>query len=230
MHWMRVFLNSAIGKKVIMSLTGLFLITFLIVHLIGNLQLLKNDGGEAFNTYAHFMVTNPLIKTISYGLYFFILLHALLGIAIWVSNRQAKGGKYAVERSRQVTWASKNMALLGLLILAFIAIHMGDFWFKMKFTDQLAMVTYEGYPFEVKDLYGRVSQAFQQSWIVAVYVTGMAVLSLHLWHGFQSAFQTLGINHSKYTPAIKLIGKLYAILIPLGFAMIPVLYYFTIVK
>ena len=79
-----------------MSLTGLFLIVFLIIHLLGNLQLLANDGGESFNSYAYFMTTNPVIKTVSYGLYFFILLHAFLGIVIWWKNKAAKGSSYAV--------------------------------------------------------------------------------------------------------------------------------------
>lgn len=224
MQWLVQFFSSGIGKKVLMSLTGLFLILFLVIHLIGNLQLLKDDGGMAFNLYAKFMVSNPLIKTISYGLYFFIILHAVLGIIITRYNKISKGGRYAVQNSPKTTWASKNMGLLGLLILAFIFLHMGDFWYKMKFTDQLAMATYDGVT--VKDLYQRVSVAYQQTWIVAAYIIGLIVLAFHLWHGFQSAFQTLGLNHKKYTPAIQGIGKLYAILIPAAFAIIPLYHYF----
>lgn len=207
-----------------MSLTGLFLILFLIIHLIGNLQLLKSDGGQAFNVYADFMVSNPLIKTISYGLYFFILLHALLGIIIARFNASTKGQKYAVQKSPETTWASKNMALLGILILAFIFLHMGDFWYKMKFTDQLSMVEYDGKT--VKDLYGRVALAYQELWIVVAYLIGLIALAFHLWHGFQSAFQTLGLNHRKYTPTIKSLGKLYAVIIPAAYAIIPIYYYF----
>jgi len=226
MNWIVKFFDSGIGKKFLMSLTGIFLILFLIIHLVGNLQLLKADDGEAFNTYAHFMTTNPLIKFVSYGLYFFIILHAVLGFVIAFRNKVAKGIGYAVGNSRDVTWASKNMALLGSLILAFLLIHMGDFWFKMKFTEQLDMVNYENYPHAVKDLYNRVSVAFSQPWIVVFYLAGMLVLSFHLWHGFQSAFQTLGIQHLKYTPIIHAIGKLYSILIPAAFALIPVYFYF----
>lgn len=225
MNWIVTFFSSSIGKKLLMSLTGLFLILFLVVHLIGNLQLLKDDGGEAFNTYAYMMTTNPLIKIIAYGNYFFIILHVFVGLSITLYNRKAKGQKYAVSNSNKTTWASKNMALLGTLILAFILIHMGDFWFKMKFTDELAMVSYEGFP-AVKDLYTRVSTAFGQLWIVVVYLIGLLVLSFHLWHGFQSAFQTLGLNHKKYTPLIKAVGHAYALLIPLGFAIIPIWYFF----
>jgi len=226
MQWITTFFSSSIGRKLIMSLTGLFLILFLVIHLIGNLQLIKNDGGEAFNTYAAFMVGNPLIKTVSIGLYFFIILHAILGLFIWKQNKDAKGSGYAVQNSQKTSWASKNMALLGTLILAFLFIHMGDFWYKMKFTDQLPLVNYEGLDEPVRDLYSRVSFAFSELWIVIVYVIGMLVLSFHLWHGFQSAFQTIGWNHKKYTPIIKGLGKIYSIAIPFGFIIIPIYHYF----
>jgi len=153
MKWLINFFTSSIGRKLIMSLTGLFLILFLVVHLAGNLQLLKNDGGASFNEYAYFMTSNPLIKFIGLGNYFFILLHAIMGLLLWSKNKSAKGSKYAVRSNAKVSWASKNMALLGTLILAFIFIHMGDFWYKMKFTDQLALVSIEGLDHQVKDLY-----------------------------------------------------------------------------
>lgn len=229
MNWLSNFLTSSIGRKLIMSLTGLFLIVFLIVHLLGNLQLLANDGGESFNSYAYFMTTNPLIKTVSYGLYLFIILHAYLGIVIWFKNRAAKGSSYAVSSDAKVTWASKSMALLGTLVLAFILIHMGDFWFKMKFTDQLAMVSVNGMDAQVKDLYSQVAYTFANPFMVGAYIIGLIALAFHLWHGFQSAFQTLGINHSKYTPIIKTVGKLYSVIIPIAYAIIP-LYYFFVLK
>ncbi len=225
MKWLVTFFGSGIGKKLLMSLTGLFLILFLVVHLIGNLQLLNDDGGMSFNVYARFMTTNPLIKTIGYGNYFFIILHAFVGLSLAIYNKGAKGQKYAVSNSNKTSWASKNMALLGTLILAFIFIHMGDFWLKMKM-GQLPLISYPGIDGEMKDLYFRVSEAFKNPLLVGSYVIGMVILSFHLLHGFQSAFQTLGINHRKYTPAIKAIGVAYAILIPLGFAIIPFWYFF----
>lgn len=230
MKWLINFLTSSIGRKLIMSLTGLFLIIFLIVHLLGNFQLLANDGGESFNGYAYFMTTNPVIKFTSYGLYFFILLHTFLGISIWLKNRAAKGSSYAVSSNAKVTWASKNMALLGTLILAFILIHMGDFWYKMKFTEQLAMVSVSGMEAQVKDLYSQVKVTFSNPWMVAAYVVGLLTLAFHLWHGFQSAFQTLGLNHKKYTPIIQFLGKLYAVAIPLAYAAIPLYYFFVLNK
>jgi len=225
MRWLLTFFGTGIGKKLIMGLTGLFLIIFLVVHLAGNLQLLRDDNGMAFNIYARFMTTNPLITFTSYGLYFFILLHAFLGIAIALQNKTAKGNTYAVNNPASGTsWASRNMALLGTFILAFLLIHMGDFWLKMKL-DQLPYVSYPGESGEFKDLYSRTAEAFSNLYIVAAYIAGMIVLAFHLWHGFQSAFQTLGLNHPKYSPFIKGLGKWFSILVPLGFAIIPIWYY-----
>ncbi len=230
MKWIINLLTSSIGQKLVMSLTGLFLISFVIVHLIGNLQLLVDDGGYAFNTYAYFMTNNPLIKTISLGLYFFILLHAVQGLLIYFTNKKKSGGKsaskYAVRTYENGSWASKNMALLGTLILFFLCVHMGDFWYKMKFTDDLAMVTYDGYDQPIKDLYTRVSVAFQELWIVAVYLVGLFALAFHLMHGFSSAFQTLGLRHKKYTPLINGIGITLSVIIPLAYAVIPIWSYF----
>ncbi len=223
MRWLIDFFYSSIGRKIIMSLTGLFLIIFLAVHLAGNLQLLKGDEGLAFNEYTYFMTHNPLIKTVSYGLYAFILLHTFVGVGLWIRNRRAKGKANAVSTSANSSWASKNMALLGTLIFAFILIHMGDFWWKMKF-GSVPMVMIEGQ--EYKDLYTPVMNTFDSPLLVGAYIVGMIVLAFHLWHGFQSAFQTLGINHHKYTPIIEAIGKIYAIVIPLGFAIIPIYMYF----
>ena len=226
MNWILKFLKSSIGQKLIMSLTGLFLILFLVVHLGGNLQLLKDDGGEAFNIYAYYMTHNPLIKVISYGLYFFIVLHAIQGIVLWAYNKKARGSqKYAVKSASTTTWASRSMGLLGSLILIFIFIHMGDFWFAMK-ADKLPMVAYDDMDVKVADLYYKVNLSFQQLWIVAFYVLAMIGLAFHLSHGFQSAFQTLGINHDRYNPIIKGVGKIYSVIVPLGFAIIPLYYYF----
>ena len=204
-----------------MSLTGIFLILFLIVHLIGNIQLIYDDGGEAFNTYAYFMTHNPLIKTISFGLYALILVHSIQGIALRIKNRKARPQRYEKGGYPTASIASKNMALLGILIFAFLCIHMGDFWYKMKFTDDLPLRNYAGLDVGVKDLSMRVDAAFQQIWIVVIYLVGMLALALHLWHGFESAFQSLGLRHKKYGAIFKWFGHAYSIIIPIGFAMIP---------
>lgn len=236
MNWFVQFLTSSIGKKLIMSLTGLSLVLFLPVHLGGNLQLLNDDGGESFNHYAEMMGTNPLVQLSAKGLYFFILLHAVQGILIYLKNRKATGVKYAVKAKANATWASKNMIWLGILLLVFLGIHMGDFWFATKFQEWPVaeagreMVSYnvEGHAVELKNLYGKVQWSFSNPIIVAVYIISMIGLAFHLLHGFSSAFQTLGLNHKKYTPFIEMVGKAYSIIIPLLFALIPVMMYFGI--
>jgi len=228
MKWIVEFLTSSIGRKLIMALTGLFLILFLVVHLLGNLQLLAGDGGVAFNEYSTFMGHNPLIQTVSIGNFFFIILHTIQGILIALTNRKAKGGKYAVASKSNVSWASKNMALLGTLILAFLLMHLGHFWYKFKFCGEgcLKMVTMEDGTSMIDAYTSVVTVMTNPIWMVA-YLVGIIVLAFHLLHGFSSAFQTLGLRHKKYTPIINGIGKLYAILIPLGYAIIPLYLYFT---
>ncbi|MEP7320759.1 MAG: succinate dehydrogenase cytochrome b subunit [Saprospiraceae bacterium] len=224
MNWILNFLKSSLGKKIIMSLTGLFLCLFLVIHLLGNLQLLKQDGGKAFNIYAYVMTHNPIIKIISWINYFFILFHAIQGLVLYFQNKSARKFDYDKKHNSKTSFGARNMAILGTLILAFILIHMGDFWLKMK-REVLVWVNYEGYD-HVQDLYSRVSIAYDQWWIVLFYVFSIGVLYYHLSHGFQSAFQTLGINHPRYTPIIKGFGKWYSILICLGFAIIPIIHFF----
>ncbi len=227
MKWIIRLLTSSIGQKLIMSLTGLFLILFLVVHLVGNLQLLAHDGGRSFNIYAAFMSENPFILVISLGLYFFILLHSVQGIVLYFANRKAKGSFASKGNVAGASWNSKNMALLGVLLFAFLCLHMGDFWVKMRFTDQLAMVTYPGHEMPVQDMFRRVHVAFQETWVLIVYLVGVLALMLHLIHGFQSSFQTLGLNNKKYTPLIKWIGWIYSVAISIGFAILPLYHYFS---
>lgn len=223
MSWLTNAMSSTLGRKLLMAATGLFLIIFLLVHLIGNLQLLSDDGGEAFNIYAHFMTSNPIIKTTSYLLYATFIVHIIWAIMLTAQNRKARPVSYKVSGgSTNSAWSSRNMGVLGSVILIFLIIHLGNFWWKMKFGD-VPVVDYEGGSF--KDLYTVVATAFQEIWIVALYVVAMLGLMFHLFHGFQSAFQTLGLNHPKYNPAIKFIGTAFAIIVPAAFAAIPILMY-----
>lgn len=225
MGWFSKFLSSSIGQKYLMSLTGLFLMLFLIVHLIGNLQLLYTDGGEAFNTYAYFMTHNPLIKIISYSLYAFILIHAFQGVSLWLKNRAARGNiKYAVQHTRSSERAARSMAWLGIVIFIFLLIHLYQFWLQMKM-GVLPPVNVAAYDHTVQNLYLPVAEAYKNPLWVVFYVICMVVVAMHLWHGFWSSFQTLGINHPRYTPLIKGIGVVYSIGIPVGFALIPVIFY-----
>jgi succinate dehydrogenase / fumarate reductase cytochrome b subunit len=214
-------MSSTIGKKLLMALTGLFLIIFLIVHLIGNFQLLKDDGGMAFNIYAKFMTTNPLIKASSYILYATFIIHIVWSVLLTIKNRGSKNGNYVVvNASPSVTWSSRNMGILGTVILVFLIIHLKNFWYEMHWGG-IATANYDGE--EYKNLYAVVAAAFSEVWYVILYVSGMLGVAFHLYHGFQSAFQTLGINNKKYTPIIKAAGIGYSILIPLGFAIIPII-------
>jgi succinate dehydrogenase / fumarate reductase cytochrome b subunit len=222
MKWLIDLLSSTLGKKLIMALTGLFLISFLIVHLMGNLQLLKNDGGRAFNIYAQFMTTNPLIKTISYALYTSIVIHTLWAILLTRLNRKARGSQGYAVANKSSHWTSRSMGLLGSLIFIFIVIHMRQFWAEMHWGG-ISTVNYDGH--EVKDLYKVVMLAYQEIGYVVLYVVSMAVLAFHLFHGFASAFQTLGLNHQKYNGLIRGVGQLIAIVIPVLFAVIPVMMY-----
>jgi succinate dehydrogenase / fumarate reductase cytochrome b subunit len=221
MNWFTKALTSTIGRKVVVALTGLFLCLFLVVHLLGNLQLLANDGGKSFNTYAQFMANSPIIKTISIANFAFILLHIIQSTILTIKNRQARPIQYVVVDNRS-SWASRNMGFLGTFILLFIVGHLSQFWWQAKF-GTMPMVAIDG--MQMKDLYLVVSEAFKNPIIVVLYALSMVFIGFHLSHGFQSAFQTLGLNHVKYTPVIQTIGLAFCILIPLGYAAIPVLMY-----
>ena len=267
-------LKSSLAKKYWMALTGLFLCLFLAGHLAGNLQLIFSDALH-FNQYALFMTTNPAVKLLSYLTYISILFHAIDGIVLTVQNRAARPIPYVKENAAASSpWASRNMAVLGTIILVFIVTHMVNFWAKMHFDEKMPLQTIsietqgqkqdfylttdagylpvsqvapggleiknrtefydttanvkvkEGY----KDLY-KITIAFFQdakTGLIAtlLYVLAMLALAFHLWHGFASAFQTMGVNSPKYSPIIKGFGKGFAIIVPLLFAIIPIYIHF----
>lgn len=225
MIWIVKMLTSTLGRKLLMSLTGLFLISFLTVHLIGNLAIFKADNGLSFNAYAAFMSTNPLISTVSYLLYAGILLHVIVAFILYFSNSSARPVKYKNQKAGEnSSWASRSMTLLGILILAFLFMHLKDFWWQYKYGG--------GYEFTLdangnRDIYALVIQQFNTTASLVLYLIGLAALFLHLKHGFQSAFQTLGLEDQKYTPAIKAIGLVYSIIVPIGFAVMPIYVYFS---
>lgn len=283
-------LKSSIAKKYWMALTGLFLCLFLVGHLAGNLQLIFGTK-QQFNEYALFMTTNPAVKILSYLTYISILFHAIDGILLTIQNRKARPVGYVKSNpSANSGFASRNMAVLGTLILVFIVTHMVNFWAKMHFDKNMPIMTktvaapgqeprefYVGtsvgqyFPVdqvqvggeEVNDsipqmmpkqlklvngteLYNaqadvKIADVYKDLHKLTVdffrcpkyglfytlgYVLAMLVLAFHLWHGFQSAFQSLGINNS-LTPTIKFVGKVFAIIVPLLFAIIPVVIHFT---
>jgi len=222
MNWFTKLLTSTLGRKLLMALTGLFLILFLVVHLIGNLQLLKSDGGHAFNVYAKFMTSNPLIKTVGYLNYAFILIHVIWALLLSLHNRSARGSQGYAVTNNSSPWTSRNMGILGTLILIFLVVHMKGFWFRMHW-GPIDVLDYDGE--KVNDLYTVVDTVYKELWYVLFYVVSMAVLAFHLWHGFASSFQTLGLNHLKYNTVIRFVGRAFAIIVPLLFAIIPILMY-----
>jgi succinate dehydrogenase / fumarate reductase cytochrome b subunit len=294
-----VLFKSSIAKKYFMALTGLFLCTFLVGHLLGNLQLIFNTGEEgrrAFNEYAYFMGHNLFIQVLSYTTYIALIIHAVDGIMLTIQNRKARPVKYAYNNPKaNSSTASRNMAILGTLILVFLATHMANFWWKAKITKEIplhSLVKTVDYPvgqnpatgemitkpievthylntngtyqqfkvkdpstgqeqklFEIKnkhefydltshvkigdgykDLHTVVMTFFSKEnssalFGVIFYVISMIVLGYHLWHGFASAFQSLGLNHPVYMPIIKKVGMAFSIIVPFLFAIIPVIIY-----
>jgi succinate dehydrogenase / fumarate reductase cytochrome b subunit len=225
MSWFTSTFSGSIGKKIIMALTGLFLCSFLVIHLIGNLQLLTHDSGMSFNHYAKFMTGNPLIKTVSYLLYTSIIVHSLYALLLTMQNRKARPVGYAYSNPQANSeWNSRNMGILGTITLIFIVIHMKDFWWQYHNGD-LPLFTLEDGSI-VKDLFKIVIAAFSEIWYVVLYVVCMVALAYHLHHGFKSSFQTFGLNHKKYTPFIRQFGLWFSILIPAAFAAIPLFIYY----
>lgn len=307
--------KSSLARKYWMALTGLFLITFLIGHLLGNLQLIMHDGEEgrrAFNEYAYFMGHNIFIKILAYATYFSILFHAFFGLYLAVLNKKARPVGYAYNNpGANSTTASRYMAVLGTIILVFICTHMANFWWKQKVVETVPLhvmkkssevpigqnpmtgevmkskitvsyyLTTNGQYLETnafdetqkkyidfnkqqysdqevnklvvknvdklydkatgiqvgqgyKDLHTAVMTFFGQTtqgveanqyalWAVIGYVLSMIVLAFHLWHGFGSAFQSLGLNHRMYNGLINFVGKAFAIIVPTLFAIIPII-------
>ncbi len=227
------FFASSIGKKITMGLTGFFLISFLIVHCAINSMIFFNDGGQTFNHWGHFMGSNLIIRTAEIGLFVFLLIHIIQGLLLWKQNRSARPVKYIVTKLNENSkWYSRSMGLLGTLILIFLILHLYHFWTPSRFggianvrpLEETTLADYNNQ--SVHDLYKEMLQVFQNNLlIVVVYVLGVISLCWHLLHGFQSAFQTFGWNHKKYTPLIKSLGVAYSIIICLLFAMMPIAIY-----
>ena len=209
-------LGSSISKKLVMSLAGLFLCLFLLVHLGINLTLLLNDGGVVFQEAVEFM-SLWFIKVFEVILFGGFLIHIVWGIILFIQNWMARPQGYAITNNSQTSFFSKYMIHTGAIIFAFLALHFINFYFvKLGFVPVPAGA--EG----KHDFYHMAINLFSQPVYAIIYVVVMIFLSFHLNHAFQSAFQTLGMNHKKYTPAIKCIGLAYSIIVPLGFAIIPV--------
>ncbi|MFO8000964.1 MAG: succinate dehydrogenase cytochrome b subunit [Marinilabilia sp.] len=224
-------LGSSIGKKLLMSLSGLFLISFLVIHLTVNSLLLVPDGGDLFNAAAHFMATTPAIRVIEPLLAVGFLIHILWGVKITLDNRRALGdARYASgNKTWGVSWASQNMLVLGITVGAFLVLHLANFWIKMRLTGDPLLdhttVEIAGVDTEVENAYALVNHTFSYLWIVIVYVIGAVGLAIHLSHGFWSAFQTLGLSNTIWRKRLSILGNIFAWIIGLGFSLIPILQY-----
>ncbi len=219
MSWVTKTLSSSLGRKLIMGVTGISLILFLLVHCGINSLIFFNDGGKTFNAAAEFMGHNWVIRTAEVGLMLGFIIHIADGLLLWKSNREKRPVKYAIVKGEaNSTWYSRSMGLLGTLVLIFLIIHLRHFWITSRFTDTITGGS--------TTLFAEMVATFKNPFVVIIYVLGCFSLSYHLMHGFQSSFQTLGVNHPKYTPFIKGLGFGFAILIPLVFAAMPISMYF----
>jgi succinate dehydrogenase / fumarate reductase cytochrome b subunit len=217
MGWILKFANSSIGKKFVMAVTGFALILFLVIHLAGNLTLYI--GEETFNGYVTTLdIVKPLIRIVEVILALVFIFHIFNGIKLWLENKRAKPKKYKVNASSEnSTLASRTMIISGSILFIFLVTHLSTLWYAFNFGSHGEGTSY----------YGIVLEWFTYLWYVVLYVIAMVLLGFHLNHGFQSAFQTFGWTHKKYTPVIEKIGTLYAIVMAVGFASMPIYFFIS---
>src|SRR5664279_378326 len=222
MKWTEFF-TSSIGKKFIMSLTGIFLISFLVVHVGINACIWYPDGGQMFNMASHFMATTIVIRIVELGLFAGLLLHIIQGLILEFQNRSRRKNGYAVSLGNKGSkWYSRSMGLLGTLLLFFLIMHLSHFWVPSRFTE-LPTIDINGK--EVANQYAEIIRVFQDPVVDILYILGCLSLMYHLLHGFQSAFRTLGVPNGKYISLIKGVGFGFAVIVSLAFAMMPISVY-----
>lgn len=210
-----------------MALSGFFLLFFLLQHLTINfISVISEDG---FNEASHFMGTNPLVQFLLQPvLAFGVIFHLAMGMRLELQNRAARPVKYAMNKgSENSSWMSRNMIITGIMILLFLGLHFYDFWIpelNVKYVqgDMSGMLPDGGYRY-----WEELHHKFHDPIRVGIYVLSFVFLALHLMHGFQSAFQSVGFNHKKYTPAIKQLSNIYAVVVPLGFIFVAVYHFMT---
>jgi succinate dehydrogenase / fumarate reductase cytochrome b subunit len=222
--------TSSIGKKLVMGFTGIFLITFLIVHaginacIFADLPIFnQNDDGEMFNKAAHFMASTVLIRIMEVGLFAGIILHIVQGYLLELQNRKSRSVSYNQNLGNKGSkWYSRSMGLLGTLILLFLILHLVHFWVPARFTHEGLEqdVVYKGE--SMHNMFALMKVTFKDLWVVVFYLLGCFSLFWHLMHGFLSAFRTLGVGNKKYIALLQTIGIGYSVLISLLFAVMPV--------
>ncbi len=231
------FLTSSIGKKFLMGFTGLFLISFLVVHVCINACIYFNDSGATFNMAAGFMATNIIIRIVEVGLFAGIIIHVVQALILTMQNNKSRPQKYAVQNlTVSSKWYSRSMGLLGSLLLMFLVVHLAHFWVPTKialYGENAKFVGYnvpEGFTGVKDNPFESLKTVFSNPIVVVVYLLGLISLFYHLLHGFQSAFRTFGLTHKKYTPFIKSCGFWYSVIITLIFASMPITLYLGIIK
>lgn len=234
MSWVTHFFSSTYGRKLLMAVTGISLLLFLLAHLSGNLLLFA--GPEAFNAYAEFMGSNPLVRTAEIGLFALIIFHIYDGLRLAFFNNKVRGQGYATKSKKGSSWYSRNMHWTGTIILIFLILHLISFFMTARLGIDLGFGVdsskwtdpkLPGFPAGADEsLYHKVVALFEVKWYAIINILAMIPVAGHLMHGFQSAFQTMGWRHSKLTPIVRALGFGYAILVPLAFAVIPL--YFMI--
>jgi len=220
---------SSLTKKFIMAIAGLFLAVFLMVHLCINLFILPitENHVEIFELAVHFMTTNPLIKAFEVVLFGGFLIHIIYGLILQIQNWMARPNPYKVKPTSEQSLFSRFMIHTGVIIFVFLIIHLGNFFVKVKFTHEVGEFILNGVSTGMEDMGIVVVELFKLPGYVAFYVIALLILGFHLDHGIQSAFQSLGLNHKKYTPFIKGLGRFLAIVITLGYISIPLVIYFN---
>jgi succinate dehydrogenase / fumarate reductase, cytochrome b subunit len=219
MGWFFKFVNSSIGKKLTMAVTGCFLLIFLLIHLAGNITLFF--GADAFNGYVKALaVVKPLIRVIEVVLLTAFLIHIFNGVRLWLENKRARGVTYKINSSSENSDVfSRTMFLTGSIVFIFLVLHLGTFFWRFNVHDPSGLANTHEY-FQI------VVNFLSCWWYSLLYVIAVLLLGFHLNHGFQSAFQTFGWNHKKYTPLLKKIGTVYAIIMAIGFASMPIYFFF----
>lgn len=212
---LRFYLSSSVMKKQVMGITGLLLCGFLLSHLAGNTLIYV--GADAFNKYAHALITNPLIYIAEAGLALIFLTHIGLAIKLTIENKAARPTNYYIKQKtgRGATFASSTMPYTGMLILVFLITHLINFKFGPVYSTTVSGV-------EMRDLYKTVVEYFHSPLNVVWYIVCMIALGIHVSHGFWSAFQSLGVNHPKYNCLIKFASKAFAVLVTIGYSALPI--------
>lgn len=207
-------IKSSLARKVVMALSGLFLVVFLTQHFTINITSVV--APDTFNEWSHFMGYNPLVQFVLQPVLIAgVIIHFVMGFVLEIKNRNARGVNYAKYKgSANASWVSRNMIITGLVVLAFLGLHFYDFWVHEMNYKYIA-----GLAEDPTRYHHETVVKFAPFWRTIIYVISFLLLSLHLWHGFSSSFQTMGVNN-KYTPAIKAFTKIFSVAIPLGFIFI----------